>query len=70
MTNNRAYEFKNRFDKLHGAGKWDQFCQIVLRIPRPRPSDVQREFPAASGKPMSRPTYYKWEARAQEVGKR
>lgn len=63
----RHERFQFRFDQQYGKGKWERFCQLVWQSPRPRPGDVQKEFPAESGKPMSRPTYYKWEARAWEV---
>lgn len=61
MMETRIDKHRNEFERTYGEGKWTEFCELVWQVPRTRPGDVQAQYG------MSKPTYYKWEARAMEV---
>jgi hypothetical protein len=64
-TTVRGEKWKKSFEDTYGVGNWKKFKDLVYA--KTRPNAIQEEFPSPSGGPMSKPTYYKWEARAWEV---
>lgn len=68
-TQKDARRWKKTFERAYGVGSWKKFCSLIWQTPRSRPGDVQAAFKSAAGNPMSKPTYYKWAARAELVQK-
>ena len=59
--------YRRAFERSYGAGRWEEFCHAVV-VNQTRPGIIQDRFVNVnSRRPMSRPTYYLWAARAQEV---
>lgn len=69
MSDTRQTQYQQYFEVNYGPGAWAEFCTYVNQKPRIRPGDIQNNFPGKTGKPMTKPSYYKWEARARELGK-
>lgn len=61
----RGEKWKKSFEGTYGEGGWKKFRSLVYASTRP--NVVQEQFSTPAGAPMSKPTYYKWEARAWEV---
>ncbi len=48
-------------------GRWNEFCRLVNSPVSIRPHIIRKQFSSLAGNPMSKPSFYKWEARAKQL---
>lgn len=60
----RADRFESDFNAIY-SHPWAEFCDDIYR--QVRPGVIRERYTSKAGKPMTKPVYGKWEARAWEV---